>query len=95
MEYTNNIIIQKNVDYKIYNNINKTINYNTEVDNIIKNYWKVENINKPIKSISAYTLAELTNICNKLNIQIVNQNNKKKTKKELFDNILSIISVKI
>lgn len=50
------------------------------------NYWKIENFNNPLKSISAYTLSELQEIYKKLNIEI--ENKKKLTKKELYENIM-------
>ena len=52
-----------------------------------ENYWKIENIQKPLNAFSGYSLGELQDICKKLNISLVNDN-KKKTKKELYENIL-------
>jgi hypothetical protein len=50
---------------------------------------KVDNIDKPIKSISAYTVSELIEICNKLAIGIKNvKNDKNKSKKELYESIV-------
>lgn len=59
-------------------------------------YWSMENITSPIRSISAYKLQDLIDICRKLNIpetkvilgdfgSIVNE--KKKTKPELYEEI--------
>ena len=53
-----------------------------------ENYWKIENIQKPLNAFSGYSLGELQDICKKLNISLVNDN-KKKTKKELYENILT------
>lgn len=50
-------------------------------------YWKISNIKKPINAISAYTIVELTDICNKLKIETT-KDNKKLLKKELYDEII-------
>lgn len=50
------------------------------------NYWKIENFNNPLKSISAYTLSELQEMYKKLSIET--ENKKKLTKKELYENIV-------
>lgn len=86
-----NIIIQNGYKYKIYNeNIRdyekETIKKN--IDFIINNYWQIEDINKFIRAISAYTVSELTEIAKKLDVSIITELNKKKTKKELYDEIL-------
>ena len=49
---------------------------------------KIDNLEKPIRTITSYSIAELVNICNKLDISIINESNKKKTKAELYSNIL-------
>jgi len=48
------------------------------------NYWCIENIDKPLKSITGYTRDELVSISNKLDIE----NTKKDTKKNLYEKIL-------
>lgn len=65
--------------------------YKDYIDNIYNNYWKIENYKKPLKAISAYTVQNLIEICNKLKISLVDENNRKKTKKILYENILSKI----
>lgn len=50
-------------------------------------YWKIENYDKPLKSISSYKLKEIHDICTKLDIPL-QKDNKRKTKKELYENIL-------
>jgi len=51
--------------------------------------YKLDNIDKPIKSFSSYKLGDLVEICNKLSIEIVNSSTqKKKTKQELYESIL-------
>jgi hypothetical protein len=52
------------------------------------NYYKVENLSKPIKSISSYKTQELLDICNKLGISIHTENDKTKSKKELYESII-------
>ena len=63
-------------------------------DEMIKNYkndyWKIDNMNNPIKAISSYTLGELQDICKRLSIQTEN-GKKKLTKKELYENILRFL----
>jgi hypothetical protein len=58
--------------------------------NTIKiSFFKLDSIDKPIKAISAYKLDELTDICNKLVINIYNNvTNKLKSKKELYESII-------
>jgi hypothetical protein len=51
--------------------------------------YKLDNIDKPIKSITGYKLLELVEICEKLAIDIVNkETNKNKCKKDLYEAII-------
>lgn len=51
--------------------------------------FKVDNVEKPIKSISSYKVSELVEFCNKLGIEIYNKdNNKSKSKKELYESLI-------
>jgi hypothetical protein len=62
-----------------------------DIDNNLKpNLYRVENIDKPIKSISAYKVDDLLHICNTLGIPTVNHQSKKqcKTKTELYEGII-------
>lgn len=52
------------------------------------NYWKIDNIAKPLNAFSSYSLGELQDICKKLEIPIVNDG-KKIQKKDLYQCILS------
>ncbi len=62
------------------------------IEKIKENYWKRDNIEKPLLAITTYSVSELTNICSKLNISIINEtSNKKKTKAELYKNIVEKI----
>ena len=56
-------------------------------------YWLIENIQKPLKASSAYTLKELQDICDKLHIATTETTNDKvkaktKTKTKLYEEIL-------
>jgi hypothetical protein len=52
-------------------------------------FYKLESIDKPIKSMSGYKLLELVEICEKLAIDIVNkETNKTKCKKDLYEAII-------
>jgi hypothetical protein len=52
-------------------------------------YYKVDNLDKPIKSIASYKTEEITEICKKLEIETMNQTkNKSKSKKELYEAII-------
>jgi hypothetical protein len=51
--------------------------------------YRVETINKPIKSASVYKVQDLIDICRKLAIEIVNkESGKQKSKKELYELIM-------
>lgn len=82
-----NIIVKNNDTLeKIPINEKKEEFYNKVREGI--NYYKIDNITKPIKSISSFTIDQLANIANKLNISIERENGKKKLKKDLYDEIL-------
>jgi hypothetical protein len=70
------------------------------LEHVREKYWSMENISSPIRSISAYKLQDLIDICRKLEIpetkvvlgdfgSIVSQ--KKKTKPELYEEIVRMI----
>lgn len=84
-----NCIINDN--NKIY--IKHIDNNKEEQDKILlyykDNYLRIENINKPIKSFSSYSLSELQNICKKLKLPI-EDNNKKLLKKQLYESIIKV-----
>ena len=54
------------------------------------NYWKIDNISKPLNAFSSYSLTELQDICKKLEIPIINDG-KKIQKKDLYQSILTKI----
>lgn len=57
------------------------------------NYHLVDNIEKPFKSESYYKADELRSMCSKLNIPVKNENNKNKTKKELYRELMNKIEL--
>lgn len=85
----NEITVLHCIDKKKYNTkygFEKITNDNL---NIIKStLYKVDNIDKPIKSISSYTVPLLVDMCKKLAIDIMNkENGHQKSKKELYESI--------
>ena len=83
-----------NILYSIDNKKKYTIKYGFEKNtnnksNIIKStLYKIENIDKPIKSISSYTVPCLIDLCKKLAIEITNkENGHYKSKKDLYESI--------
>lgn len=67
------------------------VNSNTseeELQEILKSYYAIENIDKPLKAFSNYKLDDLVIIAEKLNINIYDEHSKKKKKQELYKNIL-------
>ena len=81
------IINKKNNKYGISMD-NESININE----IRSNRLIIENINKPLKAISNYKLAELQDMCKKLKIKIVDDNDKKYKKKDLYLFIKEILN---
>tara|TARA_B110001450_G_scaffold67835_1_gene64039 strand:- start:12388 stop:13263 length:876 start_codon:yes stop_codon:yes gene_type:complete len=87
----------------VYNNSSqKTNNFSIElfepkyekenIKTIIERSFFVKDLNKPLKSISAYKSDDLIAIANKLKINIYKEANKKKTKKDLYEEILKLLS---
>lgn len=72
-----NIIYKKNNTYSHYIDDKKYVFFT-------ENYWSIQNIDKPIKSVTGYTRDELVDICKKLEIQM----SSKETKKSLYEKIL-------
>ena len=75
-----NIVQQQNRDIKIVRDIS--------LDTILDSYYKIDNICKPIHSISAYRLADIIEICKRLDIAITRQGEngqvKNKLKRDLY-----------
>ena len=66
---------------------------NKDVEKDLENYrttlFKMDKMDKPIKSISSYKLVELQEICQKLGLDIVDKVSlKKKNKNELYESII-------
>ena len=55
---------------------------------IRNDYWKIESINKPLRGLSAYSIKEIQNISTRLNICLMDDDSKKKPKKQLYEEII-------
>ena len=87
-----------NIIYIVYeidvnSKYNKKYGYELATDNILSKIrttlYKLDNLNKPIKSLSSYKVDELINIANKLAIEIHNKDTgKNKSKNELYEAII-------
>jgi hypothetical protein len=76
-----NIIHKNNHEHFIELNVTSSI-----LNNYRNTYYKPSNLNSSLKSISSYTVSELTDICKKLDINIlINEDGKKKTKKDIYE----------
>lgn len=88
-----NIIEKEENTYRVHLPTMKNINKRTLPHEIIlhqyrNNAYKLDNLEKPLRPFSSYSLPDLVSISNKLKISLINNDNKKKTKKELYDEIL-------
>lgn len=83
------VIVLNNKKYGISENMN-----DENLKKIKEEYYKIDNYNKPIKSISSYTISEIHEICNKLKIDIYNKDIKSKkstkNKKDLYQEVLML-----
>jgi hypothetical protein len=88
MNDTDEIFIIREINGKYgYENSNKL--YTNELK---EDYIGVDNIDKPLKSMSYYKADELVEMCNKFGIETISsKTNKKKTKKEMYDSLFSVI----
>jgi len=100
------IFINKNFYYEIEesfgNSITNIITFingdyciDTQKENLDfyrNNYCKMDGISKYIKAVSSYKSEELQDICLKLDINILNDNDKRKTKQELYNDILLLLA---
>ena len=60
-----------------------------EIQTYKNTYYKLDQIDKPVKGFSSYKLPELVDISNKLSLDVVNRVTlKKKTKQELYESII-------
>jgi hypothetical protein len=60
--------------------------YSKYTDSVDK-FWKIDNLNKPLRGISSYKVKELQEICKKLGLQILTDKKTKKSKKILYQMI--------
>ena len=68
---------------------------NEKVTTYKNKLFNVENITKPIKSISSYKAQDIKDICNKLNINIMKTPTKCKNKKRIISTDLSKNNIKL
>lgn len=58
----------------------------TKIELYRSTLFKIDNVEKPVKSISSYKVSELIEFCTKLGIEICNkETNKSKSKKDLYE----------
>lgn len=77
------------VNFTDYGKFGYKLSLNNDVNNIRTTLFKIDNIEKPVKALSAYKLSELVEYCSKLDIGIVNEKtNKKKNKNELYESLI-------
>ena len=63
--------------------------HSEHIEKIKETYWKLDNLDKPLRPITAYSVHDLTAICLKLDVPVICETtNKKKTKAELYADIL-------
>ena len=83
---TNNYSICLPVDIKATETLSKHSEY---IEKTKEKYWKLDNLEKPLRPITVYSVNDLINICSKLEIAIICETtNKKKTKAQLYSSIL-------
>tara|TARA_B110000967_G_C18778478_1_gene506931 strand:- start:854 stop:1132 length:279 start_codon:yes stop_codon:yes gene_type:complete len=61
-------------------------------NNLKKTRLLIDNLNKPIKGLSAYKVMEIKELCNNLQINIMKNAKKTFSKKELYEKIVQKIS---
>jgi hypothetical protein len=70
---------------KIEKNIGLKQNVTSEqIEYYRSHFWKLENLDKPLKAVSSYKVDELRDICKRLNIEA-----DKSTKPQLYEKILN------
>ena len=87
-ENKNSLIINYDKENKIFYREQNV----EDIEKISKNKLVITNLKKPLKSLSAYKIAELHEICNVLNINIMKNATKKLKKKELYEKIVQKIA---
>ena len=56
---------------------------------VLHNFYEIEDYRKQIKGISAYKVDEIKSIANKLDIKLAGHMGNKKTKKQLYEEIIT------
>ena len=83
---TNNYSICLPVDINATETLSKHSEY---IEKTKEKYWKLDNLDKPLRPVTVYSVQDLVNICSKLEIDVTCETtNKKKTKAELYSAIL-------
>ena len=87
MNDSNELFILHSLNNKVFG-YEESTTVNSE--NIRNSLFKIDNIDKPLKCIASYKLADLIDIANKLVIELVSeQTNKNKTKQQLYEEIIN------
>jgi len=60
-----------------------------DLSKIKQTHWFIENVQKPLKAPASYTLKDLQDICEKLEVPLKHEIGKSKTKKDLYEDILT------
>ena len=99
LEDCNIVFVNDKLYYELYNETNKKTVYMYQTKEkygicttepfpdclmLKTNKMVVENINKPLKAISAYKADEIRELCKKFNIDIMKTNKRFKTKRDLY-----------
>ena len=64
-----------------------------DVQTIRASFYKIDNMNKPLKSMSAYKLEELVIFCEKLGVNMKPEEGKKVSKKSLYEGLIQYFSL--
>jgi hypothetical protein len=97
MNDTNDIYVIRNLENKEKGQYDKKYGFELLTkefvnENIKPNLYRVDNIDKPIKAISAYKAEDLAEICQKLGIDTLDsEKGKNKLKKELYEAIIQYL----
>lgn len=59
-----------------------------ELETLKNNLYFIQDFNKPIRAISAYSLGDLTLIAKKLDVALIDEGGKRKLKKKLYEDII-------
>lgn len=86
-------VIKEILSNQKYKNSNKKYGFETVTNDSVKEirntFYRIDNIDKPIKGLSSYKVQELIDIANKLAIEVKNnETGKNKSKNELYESII-------